>query len=399
MEEHILGYIDTINGFIKGFYDVDQKLAESAKNKYLEGLIARQRKIPSEKLNQIIERVKSETLIYSDYKALIDNVDLIDVCTPPLYHTYYTKLAAEKGKGVLCEKPFARSYWDAKDSIAGVKSAKIPFYMFTQVIYNDIFKFGKKLIDEGLIGDIIRIKNCHATKDLDHTVSNKNFWDPLVSGGGALSDIGPHAYSVQKYWLGENYRLKSVQDKGIDTRVKNRKIQGKQRDVIVDDIALLELEWDNNGKVVKGEIEAYWGAAPYKFGLYHEIEGTKGIMKFPNGTLGLLLGKSPLFGIHVFFTVESKETGKITKYSMVQPKVHSESIILIDEFCGGKPSRNPIEFAEDMTLMIQGGYISKNLNRKRVSVNEIKEFCQANAKGANVKEQADSIIKKLFQLQ
>ena len=167
-----------------------------------------------------------------------------------------------------------------------------------------------------MIGDIIRIKNCHATKDLDHTVSNKNFWDPLVSGGGALSDIGPHAYSVQKYWLGENYRLKSVQDKGIDTRVKNRKIQGKQRDVIVDDIALLELEWDNNGKVVKGEIEAYWGAAPYKFGLYHEIEGTKGIMKFPNGTLGLLLGKSPLFGIHVFFTVESKETGKITKYTL-----------------------------------------------------------------------------------
>ena len=83
---------------------------------------------------------------------------------------------------------------------------------------------------------------------------------------------------------------------------------------------------------------------------------------------------------------------------MVQPKVHSESIILIDEFCGGKPSRNPIEFAEDMTLMIQGGYISKNLNRKRVSVSEIKEFCQANAKGANVKEQADSIIKKLFQV-
>ncbi len=380
-QEHILGYLNTTNGYIKGFCDVNQQLAESAKNKYVEGLTNKYQKKADPTLAQIIEKVKAETKIYSDYKELIRDVDLIDICTPPVYHTFYTKLGAEAKKGVLCEKPFARSYWDAKDTIAAVKQANIPFFMFTQVIYNEIFKLGKKLIDDGVLGEILRVKNCHATKDLDHTVSNKNFWDPLISGGGALSDIGPHAFSVQKYWLGESFRLKSVKDNGIDTRVKQRVIQGENRDIIVEDIALLELEWqDNTGKTIKGEIEAYWGDTPYKFGLYHEIEGTKGIMKFPNGTLGLLLGKTPLFGIHVFFTVQSKETGKITKYSMVQPKAHSEALILIDEFCAGAKSRNPIEFAEDMMLMIQGGYISKKLGKSRVSVEEIQKYCEEHAK-------------------
>jgi predicted dehydrogenase len=268
--------------------------------------------------------------------------------------------------------------------------------MFTQVIYNEIFKYGKKFIDDGLIGDILRIKNCHATKDLDHTVANKNFWNPMVSGGGALADIGPHAYSVQKYWIGEKYRLKSVKDNGITTRVTKREIQGEMSNVKVEDIALVELEWESNGKVIKGEIEAYWGENPYKFGLYHEIEGTKGIMKFPNGTLGLLLGKKPYFGIHVFFTVQSKETGKITKYSMVQPANHSESLIAIDEFCSGIPSRNPIEFAEDMMLMIDGGYISKNQGGKIVTVKDIIKYCEENAKGNSIKEQADAIIQTLF---
>ena len=272
--EHLLGYLATKNGYIKGFFDVDTALAEKAKAAYLDGL---------EKSNNgtaILTIVKKETKVYKDYNELIKDVELIDICTPPVYHTFYAKLAAEAKKGILCEKPFARSYWDAKETIDSIKKSRSSFYMFTQVIYNDIFKYGKKLIDDGVIGDIIRVKNAHATKDLDHTVSNKNFWNPMVSGGGALADIGPHAYSVQKYWIGEKYRLKSVKDNGIETRITRRDIQGEDSDVKVEDIARIELEWESQGKTIKGEIEAYWGDNPYKFGLYHEIEGTKGIMKF-----------------------------------------------------------------------------------------------------------------------
>jgi len=392
--EHVLGYLATNNGYIHGFCDLNTELAEKAKKIYVDGIQQRLAKATTSSEKELCTKAL-ECKTYTKAEEMIPNVDGVDICTPPQFHMKFAKMAADAGKAVLCEKPLARTYLDAEFALDSLK--KVPFYIFTQVIYNPIFKKGKEIIESGKIGEIVRIKDCHATLDLDHTVSKENFWLPLVSGGGALKDIGPHAYSVMRYWLGKNYRLKTVKDNGIATRVAERTIENKPNyKVRVEDVAKLQIEWENDqGKIIPAELEAYWGGQPdyCKYGLYHEIEGTKGTMIFPNGTLGLLLGKKPFFGIHVFFKIIYKD-GRVEKISMPQPAPHTESKVAIDEFCAGIDSRSPAWYGEDMMLILDGGYLSKKRGGQKITPADFKAYCKQI--GGTDKEAPVKVINDLF---
>ena len=400
-EEHVLGYLATTNGYIKGFHDVSEEFAQTAINLYKSGMQDRLAKATT-KEEKVLCKLGLECKFYEDCDALIKEVDAVDICTPSQFHMLYAKKAADQGKAVLCEKPLARSYLDAKDTLQALNN--VPFYIFTQVIYNPIFKMGKEIIDSGKLGDIVSMRCCHATMDLSHTVEKTSFWDPIVSGGGALKDIGPHAYSVMRYWLGKNYKLKSVKDAGIKTVVSERTIAGQPGyKVIVDDLAKVDIEWESEtGKIIPAALEAYWVdkktlPKDLKFGLYHEVIGTKATMTFPNGTLGLLLKKKPYFGIHVFFKITHKD-GKVEKVSMPNPKAHTEALIAIDEFLSGVESRSPAWYGEDMMLILDGAYLSKKQGGEKITPDDFKKYCNKVAPDGTESERGEKLIKDLFDL-
>jgi predicted dehydrogenase len=399
--EHVLGYLATNNGFIKGFFDISEEIAKPAMELYRKGIMKRQAKASTQDEKELCQKAL-EFKFYSDVDEMLKVVDAVDICTPPKYHTLYAKMAADQGKTVLCEKPLARSYLDAKDALESLK--KVPFYIFTQVIYNPIFKYGKEIIDSGKIGEIVKMRCCHATLDLNHTIEKKAFWDPIKSGGGALKDIGPHAYSVMRYWLGKQYSLSSIQDNGIKTVMQERTIAGESNQkVIVEDLAKVKVNWDGpNGKTIETDLEAYWidkKSLPKElgFGLYHEVVGTKGTMTFPNGTIGLLLKKKPYFGIHIFFKITYKD-GTVEKLSMPNPKAHTETLIAIDEFLSGVESRSPAWYGEDMMLILDGAYISKKQGGKKLTVDEIQKYCDKFTKLDSADAKGEALVKDLFDL-
>lgn len=47
---------------------------------------------------------------YDSFETMIDDIDIVDVCTPGNMHEYYTVKAAEAGKHVIVEKPFTGYY-------------------------------------------------------------------------------------------------------------------------------------------------------------------------------------------------------------------------------------------------------------------------------------------------
>ena len=63
----------------------------------------------------------------TDWRELIsrDDVDVVDICTPPGTHARIAQQAAAAGKAVLCEKPLALTYAEAAAALDAVTRAGV----------------------------------------------------------------------------------------------------------------------------------------------------------------------------------------------------------------------------------------------------------------------------------
>ena len=95
----------------------------------------------------------------ADYKELFDRKD-IDVVVNASYsqmHYPITKELLAHGFNVLCEKPFARSYYECMDLILTAKKHKAVVTAFHQSLYNPAFLHVKKVIASGKLGNVLQI--------------------------------------------------------------------------------------------------------------------------------------------------------------------------------------------------------------------------------------------------
>src|SRR3569623_2149126 len=81
--------------------------------------------VNEEKLNAFADEFKIERRVrdFDDLLAM-DDVDVIDICTPPGLHLEQTLKALAAGKHVVCEKPLVGSLADADKLLAAEKPAK-----------------------------------------------------------------------------------------------------------------------------------------------------------------------------------------------------------------------------------------------------------------------------------
>ena len=64
----------------------------------------------------------------TDWRELVgrDDIDIVDICTPPGTHAEIAQAAAAAGKAVLCEKPLALTYAEAAAALAAVTARRGP---------------------------------------------------------------------------------------------------------------------------------------------------------------------------------------------------------------------------------------------------------------------------------
>jgi len=148
-------------------------------------------------------------IVTEDYRELLDmkNIDAVHVLTPNSSHSEITVAALDAGKHVLCEKPMAKTYAEAKKMLEAANRSGKKLTIGYQGRYTPESLHLKKLCERGDLGEIYFAK-AHAVRRRAVPTWGV-FLDEEKQGGGPLIDIGTHALDLT-LWMTDNYKPKSV---------------------------------------------------------------------------------------------------------------------------------------------------------------------------------------------
>lgn len=134
-----------------------------------------------------------------------EDLDFIDICTPPGTHAHMIEEGLKRGVHIICEKPFVLGAFDAErlyPSIAGYQKVFMPVHQYK---YSPLWKAFKEEASRGTSGKNFIQFNVFRTEADRGIASLNKGWrtDPELSGGGILSDTGVHYLYLSLWMLGE----------------------------------------------------------------------------------------------------------------------------------------------------------------------------------------------------
>jgi predicted dehydrogenase len=158
---------------------------------------------------QVFARDYPAKYLHGGYDALVNNpeVDIIYVATPHNFHYEHTMLCLQKGKAVLCEKPFAIN---AREVSAMIKLAKEKNVFLMEALWTKFlphFIKVKELIASGQIGDIKSVLVKFGFKPTEPIAPR--IFDPALAGGTML-DIGIYNVFMALSILGKPTEIEAV---------------------------------------------------------------------------------------------------------------------------------------------------------------------------------------------
>jgi predicted dehydrogenase len=174
-----------------------------------------------------------------------NDVDLVILGLPNYVHKDAAVLAAKAGKHMVCTKPLARNAAEAKEMWDAAKAAGVFHgYAETEVFSPAVMK-AREFIDRGGIGKVLSVRS----REAHFGPHEPWFWDPKLSGGGALVDMGCHCIEAARYFIGKDNKVAEVMAWG-DTLY--HKTQAEDNAVLLmrftgGQIAQAEVSWTSRG--------------------------------------------------------------------------------------------------------------------------------------------------------
>lgn len=182
----------------------------------------------AETSKETLEKVRSKYNIpfaTTDYKKLIsiEEVDIIDICTPNAFHYPVTISALKHRKHVICEKPLATSSKHVEKMIQAAKENKRKLMAAQNQRFTPAGEKAKEIIDKGLLGEIY-FAQCYAVRRRE-LPPRETFIRKDLSGGGPMFDIGVHILDIV-YWFMGCPEVHSVKGVTFNKLAKNCDITG-----------------------------------------------------------------------------------------------------------------------------------------------------------------------------
>jgi predicted dehydrogenase len=196
-------------------------------------------------LRKVAEKGWTFRRVYSDYREMLkgEDLDVVSVCTPNLYHREMAVAALDKGCDVLLEKPVALTLPDALAIRAAARRRRRRVMVAFSHRFSDLNAAARRAVRQGRIGRLymLRVRFAH-TGPWPGWASTDWFYNPRLAGGGAMLDMAIHAFDLAQWYAGP---VTAVQARVATLRKK----------IAVDDNAVAILEF---GPRCLGYVEAGW---------------------------------------------------------------------------------------------------------------------------------------------
>lgn len=203
------------------------------------------------------------------------DIDIVDICTPNIYHKDAVLKAIHAGKNVYCDKPLATSFDETKELIDILDKYDVITQMALQYRFFPATMRARELIQEGKIGKVMSFRACYlhsGSVDPKKPIGWKQ--DKKFGGGGVLFDLGSHVLDIMYYLLGE-YSAVFAKTEIIYPQRPDK--SGNLVNIEADDLAFMLIKMKNGGT---GAIEASKVATGVNDELRFEIHGDNGAIRF-----------------------------------------------------------------------------------------------------------------------
>lgn len=275
---------------------------------------------------------------FTDFHDMIEavNPDIIDICTPTMFHKEYVIRSAAAGKHVVLEKPMARTMADCREMIEAVERAGITCMVAQVIRFFPEFIAAKEQVDAGAVGKPAVIRTTRGGGFPGKWYTN------YEESGGAIFDTLVHDFDWLLWTFGP---IERVFAKGLGPRMAELKL----------DYALVTLRFAS-GAIA--HVEGNWAHTINGFTAGVEIAGDNGLISFTNHEEATLRTKiadgdspavweSPTMNDPYFLElqhfVDCVETGKKPSVGLVESMRAVEvALAAIESIRTGKPVDLPL---------------------------------------------------------
>ncbi len=241
--------------------------------------------------------------VYPDYAALLNDVDVIDICTPTHLHYEMVLQAAAAGKHVICEKPLARTLAQAQEMIHTCRTAGVRLFVAHVVRFFPEYALAKAQVDQGKVGKPAVVRLTRAS--YRPKKPSGNWFLDFEKSGGMMLDLMIHDFDYARGISGE---VESVYAKTVTTTHPEAGTEYG--------IAILKHTSGALSHVVGG-----WAYPPPTFRTAFEIAGDGGLIEWSSDStapINLLLRKdgadAPDVGLPGSPVAESPYTTQIKEF-------------------------------------------------------------------------------------
>lgn len=190
--------------------------------------------------------------------ALLENSDIVDICTPTTSHLTLAEAALRVGKHVICEKPVALDVDSAEEVGRLADELGLGLFPAHVVRYFPEYVAAKQAVDAGSIGDVAIMRFSR--------VGEYPSWSPWFSddalSGGIVVDQMIHDLDIARWIGGEVTEVFATVSRAEDARAVSAQVV-----------------LSHEGGAVS-TVNGVWGAPGLRFRTSFSIAGSQGLLQY-----------------------------------------------------------------------------------------------------------------------